>query len=109
MDLPQRHDNISKINETQRVIRNKFKTAYANRIDHEHNVNQAMQPLSDSLSATTTASNHSLKYSSLVTNDVNDLCNRLQHLLESQTKRNVNHEQEIKTIIYKLRDLEIIV
>lgn len=35
----------SKINATQKVIRNKFKKAYTNRIEHERDVNRAMNPI----------------------------------------------------------------
>lgn len=37
--------NMSKITATQKVIRNKFKKAYTNRLEREHDVNSAMKPL----------------------------------------------------------------
>lgn len=47
-------DSVSKITATQNVIRNKFKKAYKNRLDHEHDVNQAMKPLTVTSSSTLT-------------------------------------------------------
>lgn len=108
----QGEDDISKLTATQNVIRNKFEKAYVNRLEHEHDVNQAMKPLTSpttSLLSLVTPQNSSFKTSSLEINNINDLCKRLQKLINSPINTNDNRNQEITCIIGKLRELEIIV
>lgn len=47
--------NTMKLSVTQNVIRNKFKTAYMHRLEDEHNVNQAMKPLTVDPTITTSS------------------------------------------------------
>lgn len=46
-------NNVSKLPAAQNVIRNKFVEAYKNRLEHEHDVNQAMKSLPASSSTST--------------------------------------------------------
>lgn len=46
--------NDSKLTTTQNIIRNKFKQAYTNRVEHEYDVNRALKPLTTSPLSTTT-------------------------------------------------------
>lgn len=101
-------DSLAKISATQTVIKNKFVKAYTNRIEHENDVNETMKPLTCSRQRRST-SKKTNKNSLLNINDINELCNRLQKLINSQISRNVNYSQEIKMIISKLRELGIIV
>lgn len=115
------NNNISKFIATRGIIRNKFKKAYANRRNHEHSVIEAMKPMTQSTAArlskkktspplSTIAIKPICKTSPLQTSSgANDLCIQLQKLLNSPIKNDVNCSQEIKTIITKLRELEIIV
>lgn len=98
---------FAKIADTQKVIKNKFVKAYTNRVDHENDVNETMKPLTCSHRTTTSKPNN--KNSLLKINDTNELCNRLQKLINSQISRNVNYSQEIEMIISKLHELGIIV
>lgn len=96
--------SLAKIFATQKVIKKKFEKAYSNRLDHENDVNQAMKPLTCSRSTTKQINKNSL----LKINDANELCNRLQKLINSQISNNDNYSQEINMIISKLRELKII-
>lgn len=104
----------------QKIIKNKFKEAYANRIEHENN--QVMQPIpmvssNDAISQTiakqsrpmTTTTNkvHDSK-NCMSFNNVNELCNRLRILL-SITANEPKDNEEMNRIIIKLRELEILV
>lgn len=110
-------DNLSKLTATQNVIRNKFKKAYTNRLEREHDVNRAMKPLTSSSTTTSLTnesgfkkkdefSNHSIESRAI---DSNELCNSLRKLLTSQIVDNVNHTHEINSIIEQLRELKIII
>lgn len=106
---------------TQKVLKNKFKKAVANRLAQENNLNQAMQPLvTDPLSdakqtrpASTTKVVDNNKKREAKTSidhiDPNKLCDRLKILLSSLVAEDAEHTQEIKTIINQLRELEILV
>lgn len=107
---------MSKLSVTQNVIRNKFKKACANRLEHEHDVDQAMKPfLMESSNEVTSSSTAALtKNSKEVGNEKkqynsNELCERLRLLLTSRIVGSVNHTQEINTIISELRELEILI
>lgn len=105
-DVPREvSSSLAKITDTQKVIRKKFVKAYANRIDHEKDVNQTMKPLT----GTHTAINKNRKKKLLKVNNINELCNELQMFINSQISGNTNYSQEIKMIISKLRELNIIV
>lgn len=45
MEENKSNEIISKLISTQHVMRNKFKNAYANRLEGEHNLNQSLEPL----------------------------------------------------------------
>lgn len=97
--------NIEKISGTQKVIRKKFVKAYANRTDHENEVNRSIKPLTCIRTTVKKPNKNSL----LKVNSINELCNRLQKHINSQISTNDNYSQEISTIISKLRELKIIV
>lgn len=83
--------------DTQKIIKNKFIKAYSSRIDHENDVNETIKPMSHNNRTSTK------RVEQFIVG--NKLCNRLQKLLDSQTKRN---DHEIEMIIVKLRELDII-
>lgn len=96
------------------VIRNKFKKTFADRLVHEHNVIRAMKPLTSTISTLSSSSkvaadNHTFKNSLLRTININKLCTRLKKLINSSIKINASCNDEIKTIIIKLREHGIIV
>lgn len=97
-------DTVSKFAKTQSIIKNKFTVAHANRLECEHNVNQAMQPL-----VRTTVKHIDTKNDECKSVDLNVLCNRLRLLLSTQNASKVDHSEEINTIISKLRDLKILI
>lgn len=104
-------NNTSKLNTTQKVIRNKFEKAYKNRLKHEHDVNQAMKTLTSSPSTLTTnytIDTRSIGITEEMQYDPNDLCLRLKFLLNSKSADNVHHTREISSIITKLREAKII-
>lgn len=103
--------NVSKFNTTQNVIRNKFEKAYTNRLEHEHDVNQAMKSLTATPSTPTTnyaIETRSIEIKEETQYDPNELCLRLKLLLNSKFADNVHHTHEISSIITKLRKAEII-
>lgn len=117
--------NMTQITDTQNVLRNKFEKACMNRFNHEQEVNQALKPLTSipspssltsiSISDLDSRENvFSLRKLSTTSNKFqsigkNDLCERLRVLLNSQIADNVNHTQEINSIIIKLRELGILI
>lgn len=101
--------SLAKISDTQKVIKNKFIKAYSNRVDHENDVNETMKPLICRRRTTTTTTTEQTNKNDLFkSNDINELCIRLQKLVNSQICRNCNYSQEIKIIINKLHELGII-
>lgn len=50
---PESDELMSQIATTQNIMKNKFNTAYANRLEREHNLNEVIKPLTE-LSTTTT-------------------------------------------------------
>lgn len=101
-------DNISKLAATQNIIRNKFKKTYSDRLVHEHNVIRALKPLTTTSSKVTTKK-YALKTSSLGKVNIDDLCARLKTLIKSSLKCSDNCNEEIKSILDKLREHGIIV
>lgn len=99
--MHQKTKRLTKIFATQSVIRNKFIEAYTNRIDHENDVNKTIKRPFTSISFN--------KNSSLKINVINKLCKRLQKLINLWKNGNDNYNQELKIIIDKLRQHEIIV
>lgn len=131
-------DSMSRINATQNVIRNKYKKAYTRRLEHEHDVNQSMIPLTaatttvesknkdfslQNLSKTPNVSSHlttksfskrAIKSRSIKTNkekriDPNTLCDSLKILLTSSQNVGEMKCMQISSILDELRKLEIIV
>lgn len=125
----------SKLSVTQNVIRNKFEKACKNRLEHEHDAKQAMEPFTQNqpleiktgdlqfkdneysihdLSNTTTK-NSTLqlclppkkKYEKHCNS--NELCDDLRILLSSLINGNGNCMQEINRIIEELHEQEIII
>lgn len=109
---------------TQNVIRNKFQKAYANRLEHEQDVEQSMKshtvsPLptpaspitttsvTTTIPATTTSSD--AKTNNEMQFDPNQLCDKLRVLMNSPVADSLHQKREISFIIKKLRELEIIV
>lgn len=85
-------DNISKLTATQNVIKNKFKKTYSDRLVHEENVFRALKPHTPNL---------------LRSNDINYLCTRLKKLIKSSLNGSEKCNEEIKSILSKLRDNKI--
>lgn len=105
-------ESTSKIAATQNIIKNKFKQAYSDRLAHEENVIRALKPLADQLSASSKipTMNHAFEANLLRTNDINKLCMRLKKLIKSSVNNSdYNCNEELKSIIIKLREHEIIV
>lgn len=163
---------MSKLLDTQNVMKNKFEKAYINRLEREHNINEAMQPLlitssnedtsPSSINETDSQQESSLrnlaisknktsqlrlatksysncaiksqpmstkKFVDIINNEKdlenstcknvnnihksidnpNELCARLRVLLPSLIIGEVKHVEEIKAIIIKLHELEILV
>lgn len=113
-----------KLTATQNVIRNKCKTACANRIQREYEVQRAMKPLTASFSSSSISakqvkqqqqslaknvSKRMIKCKFAKSNDPNDLCNRLRILLVSTNASDAIRSAEKNVIIRKLRDLKILV
>lgn len=101
-----------KLAATRNVIMNKFNEAHANRIANEKNLNHAMQSLvvestDDATIQSNAKQSQFMSTIKVVVDNPNKLCERLKILL----KMNTNDEklvQEMKTIIKKLRELEIL-
>lgn len=110
------HAFHSKLGDVQKIIRNKFKKACSNRLACERDANLTMKPLAATSkqvmhqhqqhSPAKNDSNRAFKYRLV---DPNTLCNRLRVLIASTSASDVKQSEEIKAIIKKLHDLEIIV
>lgn len=101
-----------KLTAIKKTIRNKFKSACAIRLECERDAGHAMKPLTASNSCMQQQSSveTSSKYRNIQTNDINYLCTRLNALLSStKMKDDKQRIPEIKAIINRLRDLDIIV
>lgn len=101
-----------KLSDIKKTIRNKFKTACAIRLECEQNAGHAISPLpaSKSCMQKKTSVETSSKYRNNQKNDINYLCTRLNALLSSTKMKDDKHRiQEIKAIIIRMRDLNIIV
>lgn len=105
-----------KLADVQNTIRIKFKKACKIRLECERNVNQAMKPLTATKicmhqqSSAKIYSLNSIKDSSIETNNLNYLCNRLRVLLDSTNlDDDVQRTHEINAIINRLHDLKILV
>lgn len=108
---------LLKLTNTRNIIRKKFKIACMNRLECERDANQAMKPIA---STTTKTKNFPLAIAPIArinsqqsriieTNDPNDLCARLRALLASnKSYDNAQCIEEIKAIIAKLYDLNIL-
>lgn len=129
-------NDMSKLEETQNIIRNKFKKAHSNRIKSESDVNHTIQPLTaaaaaaknsapvdlESNNSSLQASLHSISKNNLnrasISNtiktnedvrDPNALCDILRILLTSLPNfGDVACMQRINAILDELRRLEII-
>lgn len=108
-------ENMMKLIAAQNVIRNKFKKAYMNRIEHENDINHAIKPLHiESLNFITSSTNnasdsqHDIIFKNK-SDDSNSLCDRLRLLLASQMNGNDQHTEDINSIITKLRESKILV
>lgn len=114
---------ITKLAATQNVIKNKFSKAYANRLEHENNLNQAMQPLfielvNDTTPLSITKQSRPMTSTKVVDNkncnreagfnNPNELCDRLRILLSAVIVGDVKHVEEMNAIIMKLHELEIL-
>lgn len=105
---------------TQNVIKSKFSKAKANRIEQENNLKQTMRPLlavssthsRPTTTSTKTADNKNRKDINNIHfsfNNPNELCERLRIHLSTMSENDVKQEEEMKAIINKLRELEILV
>lgn len=116
-------NKLKKIADTQSIIRKKFKKAYANRLEREHEVNQVMKPLIEPSTSTKkydmqpqhrqihakNDSKRSVKYKLAISNEPNDLCNRLRIIsASSNAVVDVKHTEEKNAIITRLRELNLL-
>lgn len=131
-------DSGLKLTATQNVIRNKFKRAYSNRLEHEHDVSQAIKPITTTDELESKEDEISLQYlpeasskpgtqhtakniskqplkfrligsSEEKQQNPNGLCERLRYLLSLQIRGNMNHTWEINSIINELHKQKIII
>lgn len=113
-------ENVLKLAATQNVIRSKFKKAYKNRIEHEHDVNHVMKSLTTkpvASAANHTSQMHSTSKSRSISNkinyhDSNKLCTRLKLLIASVSKNDcarMKCMRQINVILDDLRKREIII
>lgn len=104
-------DYSDKMVAAQNIIKEKFSKAFANRIINENNLNHVKQPLlmriSDDVSSLPVASSLNVPETSII--KPNDICNRLRIVVSKMIAGEVQHEGEMKNIIMRLRELEIIV
>lgn len=101
--------STSELTARQTVIKNKFKTAFANRLEIERDVNQAMNPLT-AISTECKNKNVTLPYQS--NRDPNALCDKIRAILARETDQNItdiNSMDQIDTILDDLRELGIII
>lgn len=97
------NENEMKISSIQNVIKNKYSKAYANRLEYEHHVKEAMKPLTSSPTTITYGKKDEKEF------DLNELCVKLRSLIKTEIAGNEYQTHEISFIIAKLRELEIIV
>lgn len=97
---------VSKFSVAQNDIKKKFEEALMNRLEHEGNAIRATNPTSNDSNATA-----SIDTFGMINLHPNELCVRLKSLIdESIRKKNKNiHMTEIKSIVSKLYDLDILV
>lgn len=119
---------MSKLSATQNVIRNKFKKIHADRLEHEHDVEQTLKPIKADTSSSSTAtkitkesprsqlclnksfSNHSTETRLIkVNNDPNALCDELRKLMLLSSSSHTDNTHAINAILRELRDLDILV
>lgn len=111
---------MSKLNATQDVIRNKFKQIHANRLEHEHNVEQTLKPLTADSTPTSPpppqtdaiekmSQLRSRNISKVNHHDPNALCDELRTQLYSPLADSKNSKHLINAILEELRVLDIIV
>lgn len=98
------HTDELKLTDAQNVIRKKFAKAHTIRLEHERDVNQAIQPLMRKSVKRIDSVDVENKQV-----DLNALCNRLRILLAVQNAGQTNHAEEISTIIAKMHELEILI
>lgn len=104
----------TKMKITRKIIRNKFKEAYANRIAHENNQVIQTIPMDSSNEATSqTIVKQSRPMTTKVVdnmsfNNVNELCDRLRTSLSHMTSTKPTDIDEMNAIIMKLRELKIL-
>lgn len=121
--------NMKQINYVQNVIRNKFKKACRNRLEHEYNANRAMKPLTattmlikndspsrENIVSRQSDAKHKINSRIISKNDEkmhalnpNALCDKLRFLLQSQFTGNSQHTHEINSLFAELREQNIIV
>lgn len=105
MEKTRSNEIISKIAATQNVIKNKFSKAIANRLEHEKNLNQTMQPLlTTSSDGVTSLKNES---ESLHDNSLRNLSNNNKnktHQFRLATKSYLNHAMQPRPMITAKHD-----
>lgn len=104
--------NDTKLTATRNIIRNKFKQAYTNRVEHEHDVSRVLKPLTTSPLSTMTANleSENKHLSKTTTNDTPQLrlLNRSHsnHLINSNSiKKNKEKYNDPNALCAKLRTL----
>lgn len=103
---------MSKLNVTQNTIRNKFNEIHANRLEHEHDVQQTLKPLeadepksSSDISELQPQLRVSHQFRLIESRDPNILCDELRVMLSAP---HASSKQAIDAILRELRSLDII-
>lgn len=129
MELNDSNMNTMKLAATQNVLKNKFSKAYANRLEGENNLEEAMQPLLIGILNDETSvplakhsppmrsmnvdnrekkSGASIQNIDKFYNDPNELCEMLRKKLLKMLEGDVKQADMMYSIIMRLRELEII-
>lgn len=101
---------LRKLVATRNIIKNKFKKARKQRLEHENDAAQAIAPLSTIMKPAVVVGGGSSSFALSVKNqcEPNALCNKLRQLINSQIAGDVNCTPEILHIIADLRKNEIL-
>lgn len=104
---------LRKLVTTRNIIKNKFKKARKQRLEHENDAVQAITPLLTIMKPVVGGSGSSSSSSSFALSvknqcEPNVLCNKLRQLINSQIAGDENCTPEIMRIITDLRNHEIL-
>lgn len=93
---------------TRNVIKNKFHKAYADRIEHENKLKQTIRPTTTSTKTSADKNNKEIDNNIISFNNPNEMCERLRKLISTSCEDDVKQVEEMKAIIKKLHEQEIL-